>query len=389
MNLHEYQSKQIFRDHGIPVPEGLVIREGKQLEEAIEKVGFPMVLKAQIHAGGRGKAGGIMRVESKAEAKSILEKMLGSRLVTRQSGPEGKPVNAVLAEEVLEAESELYLAAVLDRSSAGIALIASSKGGMEIEEIAREAPSSIVKVIIDPLIGIQPFQARGLAYRLGLPSDLVQQASNIATSVANIFMRYDCSLVEINPLVKARDGGLIALDAKINIDDNSLFRQKAVAEMRDVTQEDPVEVEALNYNLSYIKLGGNIGCMVNGAGLAMATMDVVKLFGAMPANFLDVGGGVSEEGVKNALKIIARDEKVKGILINIFGGIARCDVIAAGILGALRDVELKVPMVVRLRGTNEEIGRRMLQDSGIDMVFADLMEEAARKIVELVGGQEH
>jgi succinyl-CoA synthetase beta subunit len=340
------------------------------------------VVKAQIHAGGRGKAGGVKLVKSHAEAAKAAEEILGKILVTHQTGPEGKEVKKVLVEEGCDIKKEFYMSLVVDRASESVAIMASMEGGVEIEEVAAKSPEKILKEFIDPATGLIPFQARKIAFALGLEKPMINKAVKFMMSLYDAFISSDCSMLEINPLVLTGSGDLIALDAKIAFDDSALFRHKDLEELRDLDEEDPKEIEASHHNLSYISLDGHIGCMVNGAGLAMATMDIIKLFGGNPANFLDVGGGATKEQVTAAFKILVSDERVKAILVNIFGGIMRCDIIAEGIVEAAKEVELKIPLVVRLQGTNVEEGRKILADSGIDLISAEEMDDAAKKVVE-------
>ena len=384
MNIHEYQAKELFKKFDIPVPRGRVAftaGEAKKIAQALATI--PVVVKAQIHAGGRGKGGGVKLANSVEEAEKTAGEILGMTLVTHQTGPEGKVVGKVLVEEGLEIDKELYLSVVPDRSTASLVFMSSEAGGMEIEEVAAETPEKIIKQKIRPGEGLQPFQARVLAYGLNLEPELVKQFIPLMTKLYQLFVQYDCSLVEINPLVITMDKKLIALDAKINFDDSGLYRQKEIIELRDISEEEPLEVEASNYNLNYIKLDGNIGNMVNGAGLAMATMDIIKLAGAEPANFLDVGGGASAEMVENGFRIILSDKNVKGVLINIFGGILRCDILARGVVEAANKVGIQVPVVIRMEGTNVEEGRRILAESGLDLKVASDVWDAAAKVAAI------
>jgi succinyl-CoA synthetase beta subunit len=385
MNIHEYQAKEILRRFGVPVPKGKVAASAQEAGTVARELGGSCVVKAQIHAGGRGKAGGVKVVKSAAEAEKAGGELLGKKLVTHQTGPEGREVRRLLIEEGLPIEREYYLGMVLDRSLSRISIIASSEGGVEIEEVARKSPEKILKEAIDPAAGLLPFQCRRLAYALGLKHELSGPFTALLQGLARAFVELDCSLAEINPLVLTRDGKLLALDAKINIDNNALFRHPDVASLRDLNEEDPKEYEASLLGLSYISLDGNIGCMVNGAGLAMATMDIIKLYGGEPANFLDVGGGATREKVTQAFKILLSDKRVRGVLVNIFGGIMRCDVIAQGVVDAAREVRVAVPLVVRLQGTNVDQGRKILSESGLAIIPADTMAEAAEKIVRAVG----
>ncbi len=382
MKLHEHQAKEIFSRYGLPVPEGKVaftLKEALQIAE--ELGGFPLVVKAQVHCGGRGKAGGVKIVKNREELEEAVEGMLGKILKTFQC-PDGKPVNRVWIEKATAIDREFYLSITLDRSRAKPVLMASAAGGMEIEEIAKENPEAILIKEIDPALGLMPYQAREVAFALGLP---VREFSRLALTLYRIYTDLDASLVEVNPLVLDREGALVALDAKLEIDDNALFRHKDLEEMEDESQLSALEVEAKKHGLNYIKLNGNIGCMVNGAGLAMATMDIIKLAGGEPANFLDVGGGANVEQIANAFRILMADEDVEAVFINIFGGILRCDRLAQGLVEAGRIVELKVPVVVRLEGTNVEEGKRILAESGMNFVSAEDMWDGARKVVELAG----
>jgi len=380
MNIHEFQAKGLFREYGIPVPRGTACRTIDEVRTACDELGGDVcVVKAQIHAGGRGKAGGVRIAKSREEAIEHARTLLGAILVTHQTGPAGRKVSKLLVEEGLEIEREFYAALAVDRQRGGPVIIASAEGGVEIESVPQE---KLLKEPIDIHEGLRPFQARALAYGLGLGGDSAKQAAALLGKLARLFLDLDCSLAEINPLVLLRDGRVLALDAKINFDDNALFRHAAVQELRDADEEDPIEARAANFDLSYVNLDGNIGCMVNGAGLAMATMDIIQHHGGEPANFLDVGGAASAERVTEAFKIILEDPTVKAILVNIFGGIVQCDIIAEGILEAVQAVHLKVPLVVRLEGTNVERGRALLEESGLTIITARDMSEAARKSVE-------
>ncbi len=384
MNIHEYQAKKLFEKFDIPVPQGRVaftVAEAKEIAEELARV--PVVVKAQIHAGGRGKGGGVRLASSAEEAAEIAGEILGMTLVTHQTGPEGKVVGKILVEEGLEIDKELYLGVIPDRITASLVFMASEAGGMEIEEVAAETPEKIIKQQVKPTDGLQPFQARSLAYGLNLEPEVVKQFIPLVTRLYQLFVQLDCSLVEINPLVITKDKRLIALDAKINFDDNALYRQKEIQAYRDLDEEEPLEIEASKYDLNYIKLDGNIGNMVNGAGLAMATMDIIKLAGAEPANFLDVGGGASAEMVENGFRIILSDKNVKGVLINIFGGILRCDVLAQGVVEAANKVGVGVPVVIRMEGTNVEKGRKILEESGLDLQVAKDVWDAASKVAEI------
>ena len=381
MKIHEYQAKEILKQYGIPVPRGRVAHSAAEAQDMAEEIGGPVVIKAQIHAGGRGKGGGIKRAETPSEANVLAGKMIGSVLVTPQTGPEGRKVRRALVEEAVEVERELYLGMVLDRSQSKESIMASKAGGMEIEEVAAQMPEKILKETIDPAAGLQPFQARRLAFGLGMEGKLVREMTQLILSLCTTYERSDCSLAEINPLVVTRSGRLLALDAKLNLDDNARYRHPEIAKLRDLDEEDPLEVEATRYNLNYIRLSGNIGCMVNGAGLAMATMDLIQLAGGEPANFLDVGGGASSETVENGFRIILSDENVKAVLINIFGGIVRCDRVAEGVVEALSKIEVNVPVVVRLEGTNAQEAGEILRRSGLNFIVARGLKEAAEKAV--------
>jgi succinyl-CoA synthetase beta subunit len=385
MNLHEYQAKQVFADFQMPVPNNAVVSDAAEVSSALEGLdGDRWVVKAQVHAGGRGKAGGVKLLDSPAEVEKAVSEMLGSRLVTYQTGADGQPVNQVLIEEICDIERELYLGAVVDRGSQRVVIMASTEGGMEIEKVAAETPEKILKVTLNPMTGLMPFQSRELAFGLGLVGDQIKQFGKLLAGLSKMFVEGDLSLVEINPLVVTRQGDLLCLDGKINIDDNALYRHPNLMAMRDETQEDARENRAKEWDLNYISLDGDIGCMVNGAGLAMATMDLIKLCGGEPANFLDVGGGATRERVSEAFKIILSDDNVKGILVNIFGGIVRCDLIAEGIIGAVEEVHVDVPVVVRLEGNNAERGSRLLNESGVNIIAATGLTEAAEKIVAAV-----
>jgi succinyl-CoA synthetase beta subunit len=382
MNLHEFQAKQVFAQYGMPVPNNAVVDTVDEVDAAVATLaqgGY--VVKAQVHAGGRGKAGGVKLVKTVKQVKIAVGDMLGTRLVTFQTGTEGQPVNQVLIEETCNIARELYLGAVIDRGSRRVVIMASTEGGMDIEKVAAETPDKILKTTINPVTGLQPFQARELAFGLGLEAEQVKQFGHLLGGLANMFSQKDLSLVEINPLVVTKQGDLLCLDGKINVDDNALYRQKDLLAMRDESQEDERENRARQWDLNYISLDGEIGCMVNGAGLAMATMDLIKLCGGEPANFLDVGGGATKERVSEAFKIILSDQNVKGILVNIFGGIVRCDLIAEGIIGAVEEVQVNVPVVVRLEGNNAERGSKLLVDSGLNLVAASGLTDAAEKIV--------
>ncbi|HWT96784.1 MAG TPA: ADP-forming succinate--CoA ligase subunit beta [Terriglobales bacterium] len=385
MNIHEYQAKALLGKFGVAVPQGHVAYSPEEAVDAARKLaGSVWVVKAQIHAGGRGKAGGVKVVKSIDDVREAAQKMLGMTLVTHQTGPAGKLVKRIYVEGGCDIKRELYLGMLVDRATSRITIMASSEGGMEIEEVAAKTPEKIIKVAIDPATGIQPFHAREVAFGLGLEGNQIASAIKFITAMYKAFIELDCSIVEINPLVVTGAGDVLALDAKVNFDDNALFRHKDVEELRDEDEEDPAELEAAKHSLNYIKLDGNIGCMVNGAGLAMATMDIIKLYGGAPANFLDVGGGATKERVTTAFKIILSDPNVEGILVNIFGGIMRCDVIAEGVVAAAREVSLHVPLVVRLEGTNVELGKKILSQSGLPILSADNLADAAEKVVKAV-----
>ncbi|MGN5882801.1 ADP-forming succinate--CoA ligase subunit beta [Staphylococcus simulans] len=385
MNIHEYQGKQIFRSMGVPVPEG---RVAFTVDEAVEKAKEldtdVYVVKAQIHAGGRGKAGGVKIAKSLSEVEAYAKELLGKTLVTHQTGPQGKEVKRLYIEEGCDIQKEYYVGFVIDRATDRVTLMASEEGGTEIEEVAASTPEKIFKETIDPVVGLAPYQARRIAFNINIPKESINKAAKFLIALYNVFIEKDASIVEINPLVTTGDGDVLALDAKINFDDNALFRHKDILEFRDLEEEDPKEIEASKYDLSYIALDGDIGCMVNGAGLAMATMDTINHFEGHPANFLDVGGGATKEKVTEAFKIILGDDHVKGIFVNIFGGIMRCDIIAEGIVAAVKEVDLTLPLVVRLEGTNVELGKQILQDSGLAIEPAATMAEGAQKIVKLV-----
>jgi succinyl-CoA synthetase beta subunit len=387
MKIHEYQAKSIFVDYGIPVPQGRVAFSVQDAVKAAESLNtFPVVVKAQIHAGGRGKGGGVKLAHSVHEVERIAGQILGMNLVTHQTGPQGQTVNKLLVEQGLDIQREMYLGIVPDRGSAEIVIMASLAGGMDIEDVAAETPDKLVKVHVDPLAGLQPYHCRQVAYSLDLPTEAVKPFMAMLTKLYELFATLDCSLVEINPLVLTGNNALVALDAKMDFDDNALYRHKEIKALRDETEEAPLEVEASRYNLNYISLDGNIGNIVNGAGLAMATMDIIKLAGAEPANFLDVGGGATSDMVENAFRILLKDEKVKGILINIFGGILRCDVFAEGVVRAARNTGIHIPVVVRMEGTNVEKGRKILAESGLSLETAADLKDAAEKIAAIING---
>jgi succinyl-CoA synthetase beta subunit len=383
MKIHEFQAKKILGQYGVQIPRGDVADTPARAREIAEKIGPRVVVKAQIHAGGRGKGGGIKVAQNPSDAENTAGQMIGMTLVTHQTGPEGKVVRKVLVEEALDIERELYLGIVIDRAREAPVVMASPAGGVEIEKVAAETPELIFKEYINPATGFLSFQARNLAFKLGLQGESFKQGVRFLSSLYKAFEATDASLAEINPLIVTKQGNILALDAKMNFDDNALSRHPEIMQMRDLGEEERLEVEASKFNLNYIKLDGNVGCMVNGAGLAMATMDIIMHSGGMPANFLDVGGGVSEEAVKNAFKILVSDKDVKAALINIFGGIVRCDLVAGGIVKAAKEVGLKVPMVVRLEGTNVELGKKILAESGLSFHTAETMREAAEKVVPL------
>ena len=388
MNLHEYQGKQLFAEYGLPVSKGYAVDSPKEAAEACDKIGGTQwVVKAQVHAGGRGKAGGVKLVRSKDEARAFAQQWLDKRLVTYQTDANGQPVSKILVEACTDIDKELYLGAVVDRASRRVVFMASTEGGVDIEKVAHDTPEKILKATIDPLVGAQPFQARELAFQLGLKGDQVKQFVHIFVGLAQLFQDYDLALLEVNPLVIKRDGNLHCLDAKINIDSNAIYRQPKLRDMADPSQDDPREAHAAKWELNYVALDGNIGCMVNGAGLAMGTMDIVNLHGGAPANFLDVGGGATEERVTEAFKIILSDSNVAAVLVNIFGGIVRCDMIAEGIIGAVREVGVKVPVVVRLEGNNADLGAKMLSESGLNIIGASSLTDAAIQVVRAAEGK--
>ncbi|GAB3069936.1 ADP-forming succinate--CoA ligase subunit beta [Salinicoccus sesuvii] len=385
MNIHEYQGKEIFRSMGVAVPNGSVAYTPEEAVEAAKNLDSNVyVVKAQIHAGGRGKAGGVKIAKSLDEVREYAKELLGKVLVTHQTGPEGKEVKRLLVEEGCDIQNEFYIGFVIDRATDRVVLMGSEEGGTEIEEVAAETPEKIFKEIVDPVVGLMPYQARRLAFNINIPKESVGKAAKLMLSLYNVFIEKDCSIVEINPLVTTGEGGVLALDAKVNFDANALFRNKDIVELRDKDEEDPKEIQASKYDLSYVALDGNIGCMVNGAGLAMATMDTINHFGGKPANFLDVGGGATTEKVTEAFKIILGDEGVEGIFVNIFGGIMKCDVIAEGVVGAVENVGLDIPLVVRLEGTNVDRGKEILEQSDFDIIPASTMAEGAQKIIEAV-----
>lgn len=383
MNLHEYQAKQLFAEYGLPVSKGVAAATAAEAVAAADEIGgSKWVVKAQVHAGGRGKAGGVKLVSSKQEIEDFANQWLGKNLVTYQTDEKGQPVSRILVEACTDIARELYLGAVVDRSTRRIVFMASTEGGVEIEKVAEETPEKILKAVIDPLTGAQPYQARELAFKMGLEGKQVKQFTDVFLGLAKLFADYDLALLEVNPLVITEAGDIHCLDAKINIDGNALYRQPKLREMRDPSQEDPREAHAAEWELNYVALDGNIGCMVNGAGLAMGTMDIVKLHGGEPANFLDVGGGATKERVVEAFKIILSDENVKAVLINIFGGIVRCDLIAEGVIGAVEEVGVKVPVVVRLEGNNADLGAKKLAESGLNIIAATSLTDAAEQVVK-------
>lgn len=387
MKIHEYQAKELFRNANIPVPAGKVAFSIEEAAAAAAEIGrYPVVIKAQIHAGGRGKGGGVKLASSPEEVRNIAGQILNMNLITPQTGPEGKLVRKLLVEEGLTIARELYLSILPDRGTASIVIMASQAGGMDIEKVAAETPEKIIRVPVNPLVGIQPYHCREVAFGLNINPEAIRQFGSMLTNLYGLFVSLDCSLVEINPLVLTEENSIIALDAKIDIDSNGLYRHKDLLALRDTEEEDPLEVEASRYNLNYINLSGNVGNMVNGAGLAMATMDIIKKAGAEPANFLDVGGGANAEMVENGFRIILADENVKAILINIFGGILRCDVLAAGVVQAAQKTNINVPVVIRMEGTNVEEGRKILADSGLNLITAVDLKDAANKIAEIVRG---
>lgn len=388
MNLHEYQGKQLFAQYGLPVSKGVAAQTAEEAAEAADIIGGDRwVVKAQVHAGGRGKAGGVKLVSSKEEIKAFADKWLGKNLVTYQTDENGQPVSRILVESCTDIAKELYLGAVVDRSTRRVVFMASTEGGVEIEKVAHETPEKILKAVIDPLVGAQPYQARDLAFKLGLEGEQIKQFTRIFLGLAQLFVDKDLALLEVNPLVITSEGNLHCLDAKINIDSNAVYRHKDLQEMHDPSQDDAREAHAAKWELNYVALGGDIGCMVNGAGLAMGTMDIVKLHGGNPANFLDVGGGATKERVVEAFKIILSDDAVKAVFINIFGGIVRCDMIAEGVIGAVKEVGVKVPVVVRLQGNNAELGTKVLSESGLNIIADTDLTGAAQKVVAAAAGK--
>ena len=387
MNIHEYQAKEVLRKFGVATLKGKLAHSPEEAVAAAKEMGGSVwVVKAQIHAGGRGKGGGVKVAKSLDEVSSYTKNILGMTLVTHQTGPEGKVVQKVFIEQGCNIAKEYYVACLIDRATGRAAMMASSEGGMDIEEVAEHSPEKIIKVDIDPTTGLMPFQARELAFKIGMAPEIVNKAVKFFSGLYNAFIATDCSIAEINPLVVTKEGEVLCLDAKMNFDSNSLYRHQDIVEMRDLNEEEPSEIEASKFDLAFIKLDGNIGCLVNGAGLAMATLDIIKLHGASPANFLDVGGGANKEKVTEAFKIILKDPNVKGILVNIFGGIMKCDIIAEGVIAASKELGLKVPLVVRLEGTNVELGKKMLRESGLNITPADNLTDAAQKIVAAIKG---
>jgi succinyl-CoA synthetase beta subunit len=387
MNIHEYQAKEVLRRYGVATLQGKVAFTGEEAVQAAKEIGGSVwVVKAQIHAGGRGKGGGVKLAKSLDEVRHLTEQIIGMTLVTPQTGPEGKKVQKVYIEQGCNIQKEYYVATLVDRQTGRVAVMASSEGGMDIEEVAAHNPNAIVKVDVDPVTGLMPYQARQLAFAIGIPAANINKATQFFTGLYKAVVECDCSIAEINPLVLTKEGGVFALDAKMNFDSNALYRHTDILEYRDLAEEDPTEIEASKFDLAFIKLDGRIGCLVNGAGLAMATLDIIKLYGESPANFLDVGGGANKEKVTAAFKIILKDPNVKGILVNIFGGIMKCDIIADGVISASKEVGLKVPLVVRLEGTNVELGKKMLKESGLNITPADDLADAAQKIVKAIRG---
>ncbi len=384
MKIHEYQAKEILQNFGVPTPKGLILKDGTETKNIVDQLGLPVVVKAQIHAGGRGKGGGVKVVKTEEEAHEAVKAILGMNLVTHQTGPEGKKVLTILIEEGMNIARELYVGIVVDRETSKACFMVSEEGGMEIEEVAEKTPEKIMKEWIDPAIGLMPSQARELAFFLNMPKEALKDTVNFILKLYKAFEAKDCSLAEVNPLVLTKDNKVLALDCKMNFDDNALFRQKDVVEYRDLTEEKELETEASKFDLNYIKLDGNIGCMVNGAGLAMATMDIIKISGGEPANFLDVGGGASEEQIESAFKIILADSNVQGIFINIFGGILRCDRLANGVVNAARKIDVKIPVVIRMEGTNVDEGKKILEKSEFNFTVATGMRDGAEKVVAAV-----
>ncbi|PID72229.1 MAG: ADP-forming succinate--CoA ligase subunit beta [Desulfobulbus propionicus] len=384
MKIHEYQAKELFRKYNVPTPNGKVAYKTEEVEKIADEFGLPVVVKAQVHAGGRGKGGGVKLAKTKEEVKEVSDAIIGMTLVTKQTGAEGKKVNKVLVEQGVSIKKELYLSVIPDRETATVAIVCSQDGGMDIEEVAAKTPERIITVHINPGTGVQPFHMRQVCFGLELPKELMKPMSALVKNLYNLFVDYDCSMLEINPLIITEEDDIIALDAKIDVDGNSMYRHADVKEMHDPDEEDPIELEASKYGLNYINLDGNVGNIVNGAGLAMATMDIVKMAGASPANFLDVGGGANAEAIENGFRLIMSDPNVKGILINVFGGILRCDILAQGVVQAATKLSLSVPVVVRMEGTNVEEGRKILADSGLDLINAVDLADAAEKVAAIV-----
>lgn len=388
MNIHEYQAKELLRKYGVATLKGVMVESADKAVEAAKSLGGSVhVVKAQIHAGGRGKGGGVKVAKSLDEVRDYTKKMLGMTLITHQTGPEGKEVQKVYIEQGCNIKKEYYAAVLLDRTTGRIVVMASAEGGVNIEEVAEQHPEKLITVQVDPAVGLQPFQARQLAFAVGMKDKVAAKAAKFLMGLYKAYIEKDCSIAEINPLVETAEGEVIALDAKMNFDSNALFKHPDIMELRDLTEEDPAEVEASKFDLAFIKLDGNIGCLVNGAGLAMSTMDIIQLHGGSPANFLDVGGGANKEKVTNAFKLILKDPNVKGIFVNIFGGIMKCDIIAEGVIAASKELGLKVPLVVRLEGTNVELGKKMLAESGLNIIPADDLTDGAKKIVNAVKGK--
>lgn len=385
MKIHEYQGKELLKKYNVPVPQGILVNDKSEAAQAARKIGTPVVVvKAQIHAGGRGKGGGVKLAKSPEDAERLAGEIIGMNLITPQTGTEGRRVKKVLIEEGMTIVKELYMGILLDRQTSKIMIMASEAGGMEIEEVAAKSPQKIIKELVDPLIGVKPYLARKIAFALNLSGDVLKHAVPFIINLYECYLKEDCSMLEINPLVVTADNRLLALDAKVTIDDSALYRHKETCEYRDLDEEDPTEIEAGKFKLNYIKLDGNIGCMVNGAGLAMATMDIIKHSGGQPANFLDVGGGANEEMIENAFRILLSDANVKAVLINIFGGILRCDILANGVVAAAKKLHIKVPVVVRMEGTNMEEGHNILTHSGFNFIVANGMKDAARKVVKSI-----
>lgn len=388
MNIHEYQAKELLRKYGVATLKGVMVESADKAVDAAKSLGGNIhVVKAQIHAGGRGKGGGVKVAKSLDEVRDFTKKMLGMTLITHQTGPEGKEVQKVYIEQGCNIKKEYYAAVLLDRNTGRVVVMASAEGGVNIEEVAEKHPEKLITVQVDPAVGLQPFQARQLAFAVGMKDKVAGKAAKFLMGLYKAYIEKDCSIAEINPLVETAEGEVIALDAKMNFDSNALFKHPDIVELRDLTEEDPAEVEASKYDLAFIKLDGNIGCLVNGAGLAMSTMDIIQLHGGSPANFLDVGGGANKEKVTNAFKLILKDPNVKGIFVNIFGGIMKCDIIAEGVIAASKELGLKVPLVVRLEGTNVDLGKKMLAESGLNIIPADDLTDGAKKIVHAVKGK--